>query len=173
MSKTLAKSKLRTPILFICLAFLIPRFGLAEDFLDRLMERCSKGDMQACDEINELTDKHREQIERLNDQADRFHAEVPSLGIEKRNIPNFKKAYPIILQHYMVSDTIEPVHRQRGLNKKFIEICAKHFYDLFFKYGKDIPKTETSDTDWGMIYLMTIEHYFRFCSKRIEQGSLN
>lgn len=168
MGKILSKNQLLDLMLIIYILFFIPGHGFSEDFLDRLMEKCSEGDMKACDEINKLTDKYRSQVDRLNAQADRFHADASSLGIQNNSISDFKKAYPIILERYMASDTVEPVHKRQGLNQKTIDICSQHFHYLFYKYGKNIPKTESGGTDWGMIYLMTIDHYFRFCSKKVQ-----
>lgn len=162
------KFQLASLLIVLNILFFMPNKVFSEDFLDRLMEKCSEGDMKACDEINKLTEKYRRQVDHLNAQADRFHADVPSLGLENNGVSDFKKAYPIILERYMSSDTVEPVHKRRGLNQKTIDICSNHFHDLFYKYGKNIPKTESDSTDWGMIYLMVIDHYFRFCSKKVE-----
>jgi len=140
----------------------------AEDFLDRLMERCSKRDTQACNELDKLEEKYKKQLERLNAQADAFQVEAPSLGIENNKTPNIRKAYPIILERYMSSDTIERAHRARGLKPEVVKICSKHLHDLYFIHGKEIPSLESGHPDWGVIYLVAIEHYFRYCSKAIQ-----
>ena len=61
MGKTLLKGQL----LFLILTVLIfvPKYGFSEDFLDRLMEKCSKGDIKACDDINRLTDKYKSRVD--------------------------------------------------------------------------------------------------------------
>lgn len=138
----------------------------ANDFLDRLMERCSKGDTQACCELDNLRQKYKTQIDRLNAQADAFQAEAPSLGIERDSKPDIRKAYPIILDRYMNSDTIEPSHRTRGLKPDLINICSEHLRDLYYKHGKEIPSLESGKPDWGIIYLVVIDHYFRYCSRQ-------
>jgi hypothetical protein len=155
-------------IISLCISVFTPTYVAAEDFLDRLMERCSKGDEKACGELNNLTEKHRKQVDRLNSQADAFLAVSASLDIESGDKPNIKKAYPIILKRYMTSDTVEPVHKKSGLKPELVNICADHLHDLYFIHGKQIPKLESGRPDWGMIYLVTIEHYFRFCSKQLQ-----
>ena len=155
-------------IISLCMSVFTPTYVAAEDFLDRLMERCSKGDEKACGELDKLTEKHRKQVDRLNAQADAFQVVSASLDIETGDKPNIKKAYPIILKRYMTSDTVEPVHKKRGLKPELVNICADHLYDLYFIHGKQIPKLTSGRPDWGMIYLVTIEHYFRFCSKQLQ-----
>jgi len=156
-------------IILLCVPVFTPTHHVAaEDFLDRLMEGCSKGDEKACGELDKLTEKHRKQIDRLNAQADAFQAASASLDIESGDKPNIKKAYPIILQRYLTSDAVEPVHKKRGLNPALVDICANHLNDLYFIHGKQIPKLKSGRPDWGMIYLVTIEHYFRFCSKQLK-----
>ena len=150
------------------ISVMIPTHVAAEDFLDRLMERCSMGDKQACSEIGELTEKHKEQSERLNAQADAFQGEAPSLNIEYNKKPDIIKAYPIILKSYMNSDTVEPIHKMMGLKPNLVTICSKHLNDLYFIHGKEIPSLKSGKPDWGIIYLVTIEHYFRYCSKQLQ-----
>lgn len=162
------KNKLIILINVLYLVFFIAGNSFSEDFLDRLMERCSKGDMKACDELDKLTEKYKSQIDRLNEQADKFQTDAPSLKLDNNGHSDFKKAYLIILERYLKSDAAEPVHKRHGINQKSIGICSNHFHELFYKYGKTIPKTESGSTDWGMIYIMTIEHYFRFCSNKVE-----
>jgi hypothetical protein len=152
----------------IILLLLAPTDGIAEDFLDRLMERCSNGDTQACNEINKLSEKYKEQLKRLNEQADAFRVEAPLLGIENNKIPDIKKAYPMILKRYMSSDTVEPIHRRRGLNPEIVKICSKHLHDLYFIHGKEIPLLESGHPDWGSLYFVVIDHYFRYCSKKVQ-----
>ena len=94
--------------------------------------------------------------------------DAPSLKLESNGISDFKKAYLIILERYIKSEAVEPAHKRHGINQKTVGVCSNHFHDLFYKYGKNIPKTESGSTDWGMIYLMTIEHYFRFCSDKVD-----
>ena len=156
-------------IISLSISVLAPAHVAAEDFLDRLMERCSKGDTQACGEIDKLTEKYKEQVERVNAQADAFQAAAPSLDIESGNKPNIKKAYPIILERYMNSDTVEPIHRKKGLKPDLIKTCSNHLHDLYFIHGKEIPSLGSGKPDWGAIYLVTIDHYFRFCSKQLQQ----
>lgn len=155
-------------IILLCISVVMPTYVAAEDFLDRLMERCSKGDEKACGELDKLTEKHRKQADRLNAQADAFQAISVSLDIESGDKPNIKKAYPIILKCYINSDTVEPVHKKRGLKTELVNICADHLHDLYFIHGKQIPKLKSGSPDWGIIYLVTIEHYFRFCSKQLK-----
>lgn len=138
----------------------------AEDFLDRLMERCSRGDTKACSEIDKLTEKYRSQINRLNTQAEVFQSKAHSLDIENNDRADIKKAYPIILNDYMSSDAVDPVHLKRGLKPNLINICARHLHDLYYKHGKKIPSLESGKPDWGTIYLVVIEHYFRYCSRQ-------
>ena len=126
--------------------------------------------MQACDEINKIAKKYEAQIERLNAQADKFRADAPSLSIEENKIPNIQKAYAIILKRYISSKTIEPAHKLRGLDDRIVDICGRHLRDLYFVYGKEIPALQSGHPDWGIIYLVAIEHYFRFCSKRVQKN---
>jgi len=142
----------------------------ANDFLDRLMDRCSKGDSLACNEIEMLMEKHKKQIDSINAQADAFQAESSSLVIENNKIPNIIKSYPIILERYMSSKTVEPVHRTRGLNPDLIKVCSSHLHDLYFVHNKEIPSLESGYPDWAVIYLVTIDHYFRYCSKSIQNN---
>jgi hypothetical protein len=153
-------------IISICMSGSTPAYVAAEDFLDRLMERCSKGDEKACSELDKLTEKYRKQVDRLNAQADAFLAISASLDIERGDKPNIKKAYPIILERYMSSDTVDPVHTKMGLKHELVNICADHLHDLYFIHGKQIPRLKSGKPDWGIIYLVIIEHYFRFCSKQ-------
>lgn len=153
-------------IMFLGISISVPTRIAAEDFLDRLMERCSKGDTKACSEIDKLREKYTSQIDRLNAQADAFQAEVHSLNIENNNKPDIRKAYPLILYSYMSSNAVEPIHRARGLNPDQINLCARHLHDLYFKHGKEIPSLESGKPDWGIIYLVVIDHYFRYCSRQ-------
>jgi hypothetical protein len=70
-------------IISLCMSVFTPAYVPAEDFLDRLMERCSKGDEKACSELDKLTEKHRKQVDLLNAQADAFQAVSASLDIER------------------------------------------------------------------------------------------
>lgn len=151
---------------FSCLAIAQPTTG---DFLDKLLTQCSEGDMQACNEIDKLSKKYEAQLERLNAQADEFQADAPSLGIEENKTPNINKAYGIILKRYMSSDTIDPAHKSRGLDDEIVGICGRHLHDLYFSHGKEIPALQSGYPDWGTIYLVAIEHYFGFCSKRVQE----
>jgi len=166
MLKKWAHKFLYLLLMFLGLSTSVSTQVAAEDFLDRLMERCSKGDTKACSELDKLTEKHKSQIDRQNAQADAFQADSHSLGIETNNKPDIRKAYPIILNRYMSSDAVEPVHRTRGLKPDQINICAKHLHDLYFKHGKEIPSLESGKPDWGIIYLVVIDHYFRYCSRK-------
>ncbi len=139
-----------------------------KDHLDRLMERCSIGNTKACDEIDEIMEKHRAALDRYSARVDAFEAEVPSLNVEHNNKPDIRKAYPIILKHYMSSDAVEPIHRRKGVKPDLVNICSKHLHDLYFIHGKEIPTLESGKPDWGTIYLVTIEHYFRFCSVQFQ-----
>src|ERR1035437_183228 len=121
----------------LCMSVFTSADVAAEDFLDRLMERCSKGDEKACGELNKLTEEHRKQVDRLNAQADAFQAVSASLDIESGDKPNIKKAYPIILKRYMTSDTVEAVHKKRGLKPQLVNICADHLHNLYFIHGKE------------------------------------
>lgn len=138
----------------------------AGDFLDRLMKSCADHDNKACDELDRLTEKIRVQVDRLNAQADSFQIEAKGLGLQTGKRPNLEKAYPIILHRYMSSDTVEPIHRKRGLDERLVSICSKSFSDLFFVHGKKIVVLQSGEPDWAAIYLQTIDHYFRYCSKR-------
>lgn len=138
----------------------------AEDFLDRLMKSCAERDKKACDELDRLTEKYSVQLDRLNAQADSFQKEAKGLGLQTGRRPNLEKAYPVILHRYMSSDTVEPIHRKRGLNKRLVSICSKSFHDLFFVHGKEIGVLQSGEPDWAEIYLQTIDHYFRYCSRR-------
>ena len=138
----------------------------AEDFLDRLMKACSEGDQKACVELDRLTEQHRDQINRLNAQADAFQAEAKTLGLQTGHRPNLEKAYPIILHRYMDAGPVEPIHKERGLAKQLIPLCAKSFHDLFFVHGNEIPVLSSGEPNWAVIYIQTIEHYFRHCSKK-------
>ena len=168
MGKKWTEKLLYPLLLSLGISVLVPMHVAAEDFLDRLLERCSMGDTQACSEIDKLTDKYKKQLERLNAQADAFQTEAPSLGVEFNKKPDIRKAYPIILERYMSSDTIEPVHRMRGLKPDLVNICSKHLHDLYFIHGKEVPSLESGKPDWGTIYLVTIDHYFRHCSKQLQ-----
>lgn len=148
--------------LFIC----FNKPVIAEDFLDRLMKACSEGDQKACVELDQLTEQHKDQINRLNAQADAFQAEAKTLGLQTGRRPNLEKAYPIILHRYMNAGPVEPIHRKRGLAKQLIPLCAKSFHDLFFVHGKEIPVLSSGEPNWAVIYIQTIEHYFRHCSKK-------
>lgn len=170
MAKKWATKFLKLFFIFLSISMFISTHVVAEDFLDHLMERCSTGDTQACSEIDKLAQKYKKQLERLNVQADTFQAEAPSLGIENNKKPDIRKAYPMILKRYMSSDTIEPVHRIRGLKPELVKICSKHLHDLYFIHGKELPLLESGKPDWGIIYLLTIEHYFRFCSKEVKHN---
>ena len=170
MAKKWAAEFLILLLMSLGISVLVPTHVAAEDFLDRLMERCSMGDTQACSKIDKLTEKHKKQLERLNAQADAFQAEAPSLDIENNKKPDIRKAYPIILKRYMSSDTVEPVHRMRGLKPDLVNICSKHLHDLYFIHRKEIPSLESGKPDWGTIYLVTIDHYFRYCSKQLQHN---
>lgn len=139
---------------------------LAEDFLDRLLKACSEGDQKACVELDRLTEQHRDQINRLNAQAEAFQAEAKTLGLQTGHRPNLEKAYPIILHRYMDAGPVEPIHKKRGLIKQLIPLCAKSFQDLFFVGGKEVPMLSSGEPNWAVIYIQTIEHYFRHCSKK-------
>jgi len=155
--------------LFIILLSISVYFSnvFAEDYLDRLMESCSNGNDKACNEIDELAEKYKEQIDKLNKQADNFQADSSLLGIENNGKPNITKAYPIILKRYMSSDTVEPIHKQKGVKPELVEICSKRLNELYFIHGKEIPLLESGKPDWGVIYLVVIEHYFRHCSIKL------
>ncbi len=137
-----------------------------EDALDRLMKSCAERDQEACNELDRLTEKYKVQLDRLNAQADSFQKEAKGLGLQTGMRPNLEKAYPIILHRYMSSDTVEPAHRKQGLDKKLVEICSKSFSDLFFVKGKPVGVLPSGEPNWAEIYLQTIDHYFRFCSKK-------
>jgi hypothetical protein len=70
----------------------------------------------------------------------------------------------------MSSESVEPVHKTRGLNPDLIKICSNQLHDLYFVHKKKIPLLESGHPDWAVIYLVTIEHYFRFCSKSINEN---
>ena len=139
-------------LMLLGLSILLSTQVFAEDFLDRLMKRCSEGDTKACDELDKLREKYKSQVDRLNAQADAFQAEANSLGIENNNEPDIRKAYPIILNSYISSDAVESGHRAKGLKLDQINICARHLHDLYFKHGKEIPSLESGKPDWGIIH---------------------
>lgn len=155
-----------TVLIFAAALVIEPGQALAEDFLDRLMKSCSEGDKKACAELDALAKKLEPQLERLNAQADQFQVDAKGLGLQTGTRPNLEKAYPIILHRYMSSDTVEPIHRKRGLDKKLILLCSKNFNDLFFVHGRKIGFLPSGEPDWAEIYLQTIDHYFRYCSRR-------
>ncbi len=159
-------------LFLLYLGIFISVFNLAitEDFLDHLINRCAEGDSEACNEIEILMKKHEKKIDSINAQADAFQAESSSLDIEINKIPKIKKSYSIILERYMSSESVEPVHKTRGLNPDLIKICSNQLHDLYFVHKKKIPLLESGHPDWAVIYLVTIEHYFRFCSKSINEN---
>jgi hypothetical protein len=129
------------------------------------MKSCADHDKRACDELDRLTEKYRVQVNRLNAQAASFQKEAKGLSLQSGKRPNLEKAYPIILHRYMSSDTVEPIHRKRGLDNRLVSICSKSFHDLFFVHGKEIGVLKSGEPDWAEIYLQTIDHYFRHCSR--------
>jgi len=158
--------------LLLCLGIFVSVFNLAitEDFLDHLMNKCAEGDSEACNEIEMFIEKHKKYLDSINAQADAFQAESSSLDIENNKIPNIIKSYPIILESYMSSESVVPDHKRRGLNPDLITVCSKHLHDLYFVHNKEIPSLESGYPDWAVIYLVTIDHYFRYCSKSINQN---
>ncbi|MDP2323494.1 MAG: hypothetical protein Q8N51_05635 [Gammaproteobacteria bacterium] len=149
-------------VLFVCFSELVA----AEDFLDQLMKACSEGDQKACKELDQITEQLRVKIDRLNAQADAFQAEAQTGGgLQTGKLPNLEKAYPIILSRYMSSDAVEPIYRKRGLDERLIPQCAKSFHDLFFIHKKEVPVRGSGEPDWAVIYMLTIDHYYRHCSR--------
>lgn len=154
---------------FICILIILFMFHQsieAEDQLDRLMKACSEGDKKACEVIDRIVEEHKSEIDRFNAQADLFQADAKKLGLQNGYEPNLEKAYPIILKRYLSSNAVDPVHKKKGINKQLLPACAKSFNDLFFVYGKKIPRLSSGEPDWAIIYTQTVEHYFRYCSKK-------
>lgn len=156
----------------LCLGLFVSAFNIAiaQDYLDYLMNRCVEGDSEACNEIEILIEKNKKLLDSMNAQADAFHAESPKLDIENNKTPNIKKAYSIILKRYINSKTVIPSHKKAGLDSELISICSQHLHDLYFVHNKKIPLLESGRPDWAVIYTVTIDHYFRYCSKSINQN---
>ena len=153
-------------VLFL-IAFVLVTHGYAgaKDNLDRLMESCSAGDQKACQEIEQIVEANKSQLEKLNQRADSFQAEHTDLAIQVGNHPNLKKAYSIIIKDYFASDAIGPLHRKRGFTKKLLDECSQRFHEFWINQRKEWPTLPAGKPDWSTIYLQVLDHYFRFCSK--------
>jgi len=160
MLSTLLKPK---SLLAIALVLFVCSPAAAQDRLDRLLDACARGDQKACQEIQQLSQQNRIQLDKLNWRAEAFQKRAGSLGIQTGPVPILKKAYPLILKDYLESDVATPSHRQRGMN--LIGPCSEQFHDFWIHQRREWPTLPSNQPDWQVVYLQVLDHYFRFCSK--------
>ena len=156
---------IRKLLLLITLILSTDGYAGARDYLDGLMEACSTGNKKACEEIDQMVEANKNQLEKLNQRASFFQSQSSDLAIQAGNIPDLIKAYPIIIDDYFASDAIGPSHRERGFTKKLLSKCSQQFHEVWINQKKEWPTLPSGQPDWSTIYLQVLDHYFRFCSK--------
>lgn len=164
---TMTSLRIITPQLLLMIALILSTGGYAgaEDYLDRLMEACSAGNKKACEEIEQMAEANKNQLEKLNQRARFFQSQSSHLAIQGGTIPDLNKAYPIIVKDYFASDAIGPSHRKRGFTERLLNKCSQQFHGVWINQKKEWPTLPSGQPDWSTIYFQVLDHYFRFCSK--------
>ena len=127
-----------------------------------LISACSDGQMEICDQINELEHPARP-VDILDAMALAFANRSGAMKLEKDKIPDLDKAYPLIIRDYFSSGKIAEKKRKKWFKEASLENCGQHYHVRWRMEKNWWPADKDENPDWRAIYPHVLDHYFGSC----------
>lgn len=155
----------RAAAVLVALA-LVPSAGA--DDLRGLISACADGDLAMCRQLEDGRAGAESGSPTLDALAEGFAARAPALGLAAADgVPRLAAAYGEVVADYFAHPRLAE-QRARWYLEQRIPGCARHYADTWLHERNWWPTDADGGTDWRLVYLHVLDHYFGYCVREGE-----